>query len=156
MPPPLVVPPPSPPAPSPSPASEERPKDPPGAKLEGAKVSLDDGTSTYIFPEQHTRIHLMGFEHQPWDHPGEQFKFTVHKTPCMMTIKGLIRQLGAPGEGDEQRGIVECINVGDGRWIKGSVFKLSDDKSKQKLEEIGWNESRGTTREPIWLAVYKA
>jgi len=98
----------------------------------------------------------MSFEHQPWDHPGARFSFTVHKTPCMITIKELIRQLGAPGEADDQRGIVECIDLGDGCWLKGSVFKLSEDKSKQKLEEIGWNESRGTTRKPTWLAVYKA
>jgi hypothetical protein len=153
--PPVVVPLPSPPSPPPA-TPKGRPKEPPGAKLDGANVSFDDGTSTYIFPEKHTRIHLMSFEHQPWDHPGAIFDFTVHKTPCMITIKELIRQLEAPGETDDQRGIVECINLGDGCWLKGSVFKLSEDKSKQKLEEIGWNESRGTTREPTWLAVYKA
>ena len=151
-----VLPPPPTPTPSPSPEPEDRPKDPPGAKLEGAKVSFDDGTSSYIFPEKHTKIHFMCFDHQPWDHPGEKFKFITLTVPCMMTIKELIRRLGAPGEADEQRGIVECLNLGDGCWLKGSVFKLSEDKSKQKLEEIGWNESRGTTREPTWLAVYKA
>ena len=72
-----------------------------------------------------------------------------------MTIKELIRQLGCPGRNDEQKGIVECVNQGDGRWLKGRVFRLSEERSEGTLKRIGWDASRGTTREPVWLAVYK-
>ena len=136
--------------PSPEPEALE------AAKLDGAKIEFEDGTTSYIFPEKHVTVHLMRNEHQPWDSPGTVFGFTAHKVPCMMPIKELIRRLGAPGSSDRERGIVECINQGDGRWLKGSVFKLNEDKSDQRMEEVGWNESRGTSREPLWLAVYKA
>ena len=132
------------------------PEDLEGAKLDGAKIKFHDGTTGYIFPEKHVTVHLMRHEHQPWDNPLARFTFTVHKVPCMMPIKELIRRVGAPGSSDRERGIVECINQGNGHWLKGSVFKLDEDKSKQRMEEVGWNESRGTSREPLWLAVYKA
>ena len=132
------------------------PEDLEGAKLDGAKITFDDGITGYIFPEKHVTVHLMRNEHQPWDNPGAVFTFTVHKVPCMMPIKELIRRVGAPGSSDNERGIVECINQGNGRWLKGSVFKHGEDESKQRMEEVGWNESRGTSREPLWLAVYKA
>ena len=149
-PPPLPLPPPS------QPPRRPEPREPPGAKLDGAKIEFNDGISTYIFPEDHAIIHLVNFEHQPWDHPGAEFGFSVHKVPCSMPLKELIRRLGCPGTSDAQRGIVECIERGDGSWTKGSVFRLDDDRSKQRLEEVGWTRSRGTDRKPVWLAVYKS
>ncbi|MCJ1295280.1 hypothetical protein MMC34_006842 [Xylographa carneopallida] len=148
-------PPPSPPPPPSQPPARAPPTDPPGAKMDGAKIEFTDGISTYIFPENHAIIHLVSFEHQPWDHPGEEFGFTVHKVPCSMPIRELIRRLGCPGTQDPQRGIVECIETGNGVWLKGSVFRLHDDRSKQRLEDIVWTSARGTTRKPVWLAVYK-
>ncbi|MCJ1388005.1 hypothetical protein MMC18_000849 [Xylographa bjoerkii] len=149
-------PPPLPPPPPSQPPARPEPKEPPGAKMDGAKIEFDDGISTYIFPEDHAVIHFINFEHQPWDHPGAEFGFTVHKVPCSMPIKELIRRLGCPGTHDTQRGIVECIETGDGSWIKGSVFRLHEERSKQRLEDIGWTRSRGTDRKPVWLAVYKS
>ncbi|MCJ1475058.1 hypothetical protein MMC13_003718 [Lambiella insularis] len=139
-----------------SPPPPARPEDPPGAKLDGAKIEFDDGISTYIFPEHHTIIHLVAHGHQPWEYPGERLTFTVHKVPCSMPIKELIRRLGCPGVYDHERGVVECHEVGGGVWLKGSTFRLHEDQSKQRIEEVGWTPSRGTTRKPIWLAVYKA
>lgn len=147
--------PPSPPSPPP-PAAPARPEDLPGAKLEGAKIEFDDGISSYIFPEEHTIIHFVRHGHQPWDHPGELLTFTSHKVPCSMPIKELIRRLGCPGDYEQARGVVECLEVGGGVWLRGSTFRLHEDKSKQRLEEVGWTPSRGTTRKPTWLAVYKA
>ncbi|MCJ1323257.1 Dishevelled associated activator of morphogenesis 2 [Xylographa vitiligo] len=148
-------PPPSPPPPPSQPPARPQPTEPPGAKMDGAKIEFDDGISTYIFPEDHAIIHFVNFEHQPVDHPGEEFGFTVHKVPCFMPIKELIRRLGCPGTHDTERGIVECLETGDGTWMKGSTFRLHEDRSKQRLEDIGWTKSRGTDRKPVWLAVYK-
>jgi hypothetical protein len=153
LPPPPVLVAPPPPAAAPSPPS---PPDVPGANLDGASVSFDDGVTSYIFPEKHTLIHFIRNEHQPWNYPRVQFGFTTHKVPCMMPIKELIKRLGVPGDDDENRGIVECLDRGDGYWTKGTTFKLSEDKSKQTLGEIGWTEHRGRTQKPTWLAVYKA
>ncbi len=109
----------------------------------------------YIFPEKHTVLHVVAGGHLPWDHPGTSFGFTRHKVPCSMTVKELIRQLGATKGGDDKNGITECLEVGGGVWIKGSSFFQKDDKSKQSLGAIGWDESRGKERKPVWIAVQK-
>ncbi|MCJ1287095.1 hypothetical protein MMC26_006443 [Xylographa opegraphella] len=148
-------PPPLPPPPPSQPPARPQPTEPPGATMDGAKIEFDDGMSTYIFPEDHAVIHFMNNEHQPWEHPYVEFGFTVHKVPCSMPIKELIRRLGCPGTYDPHRGIVECFETGNGAWIKGSTFRLHQDRSKQRLEDVGWTKSRGTDRKPVWLAVYK-
>ncbi len=123
-------------------------------KLEGTALGLPDG-SNYLFPEKHTVLHVIAGGHLPWENPGNNFGFTRHKVPCVMTIKELIRQLGATKGGDDKNGITECIERGDGAWIIGSTFFQKDDKSKQTLEALGWDESRGKDRKPVWIAVHK-
>ena len=72
----------------------------------------------------------------------------------MMTVKELIRQLGAPKGKDDRVGITEAIELGDGAWLKGSTFVLSHDRSKQTLENLGWDEQRGKNKKPVWLAMW--
>lgn len=129
-------------------------KVPPGMQLEGTYVSFPDGLN-YIFPAKHTVIHVVAGGYHPWDNPGSNFGFTRHKVPCMMTVKELIGQLGATKGGDDKNGITECLECGDGSWIKGSTFFAKDDKSKQTLEALGWDETRGKERKPVWVALHK-
>lgn len=127
---------------------------PPGMQLDGTSVGFPDGLN-YIFPAKHTVIHVVTGSHHPWDHPGSIFGFTRHKVPCMMTVKELIGQLGATEGGDDKNGITECLECGDGTWLKGSTFFKKDDKSKQTLEDLGWDESRGKEKKPVWVALQK-
>lgn len=123
-------------------------------QLDGTYIGLPDGLN-YLFPEKHTVLHVVAGGHHPWDNPASNFGFTRHKVPCMMTVKELIRQLGATDGGDDKNGITECIECGDGAWIKGSTFFQKDDKSKQSLEALGWDESRGKDKKPVWIALHK-
>lgn len=122
--------------------------------LQDTYVSLPNG-SNYIFPERHTLVHVVAGGHIPWENPGRRFGFTRLTVPSMMTVKELIRQLGATAGGDDKNGITECIECGDGTWIKGSTFFQKDDKSKQTLETLGWDSTRGQDRKPVWIAVHK-
>jgi len=123
-------------------------------QLDGISVGFPDGLN-YIFPAKHTVIHVVAGSHHPWNHPGSLFGFTRHKVPCMMTVKELIGRLGATEGGDDKNGITECLECGDGTWLKGSTFFKKDDKSKQTLEALGWDESRGEEKKPVWVALHK-
>ena len=127
---------------------------PPGMRLDGTCIGLPNGFN-YLFPEKHTVLHVIADAHHPWENPGSNFGFNRLKAPCMMTVKELIRQLGATKGGDDKNGITECIECGDGTWIKGSTFFQKDDKSGQTLEALGWDQSRGKDRKPVWIAVHK-
>ena len=127
---------------------------PPGMQLDGTYIGLPNGLN-YIFPEKHTVLHVIAGCHHPWEHPGSKFGFTRHKVPSMMTVKELIRQLGATEGGDDKNGVTECIEVGDGTWIKGSTFLQKHDQSKQSLETLGWDGSRGANKKPVWIALHK-
>lgn len=123
-------------------------------QLDGTYISLPNGFN-YLFPEKHTVLHVVAGGHLPWENPGQEFGFTRHKAPCTMTIKELIRQLGATKGDDDKNGITECMEGGDGGWIIGSSFFQKDEKSSQTLEALGWDESRGKERKPVWIAVHK-
>ena len=145
----------SPPSHSPQPTtSSVISKLPRGMQLDGTYIGFPDG-SNYLFPAKHTILHVVAGGYHPWDNPGTTFGFTRHKVASMMTVRELLGQLGSTGGGDDKNGITECIECGDGAWIKGSTFFKKDDKSKQTLEALGWDESRGTDRKPVWLALHK-
>ena len=141
----------APPRPAPDPSF------PPGTHIDGATV--DFGTNMrYLFPERqnHTVIHYFLDMAHPWENPGGSPRWAVYLVPTLLTVKQLIRQLGGGNGNDEQSGISECFEVGDGAWLKGSTFMLSDNKSDQTLEALGWTESRGTVSKPVWIALHKA
>ena len=111
----------------------------------------------YLFPEReaHTLIHFFLDEVKPWESPGGSYTWAAFTVPTMMTVKQLIRQLGRRNSNVELDGISECIELGDGVWLRGSSFKLGDSNADQTLEALGWTEARGTVNKPVWIALYK-
>jgi hypothetical protein len=68
---------------------------------------------------------------------------------------------GTDGQIAVSRGIVECLEIGDGTWLKGSEFwighgKGNEDAMKNKVEQtlakVGWDDKRGTQSRPVWIA----
>lgn len=72
----------------------------------------------------------------------------------MITIAELMRLLGVPTDNNDRYGITECFEAENDSWTKGRTFILSEDKSKSTLQEVGWDDSRGTKNEPVWLAIH--
>jgi hypothetical protein len=78
-----------------------------------------------------------------------------------MTIKEFIEQVGALARkparsSDDDVGVCEVIETGDGTWQKGSHFTLGDlPKLAQNLADIGWDELRGEAGmgKPVWLVL---
>ncbi|KAI1917445.1 hypothetical protein LOZ39_000437 [Ophidiomyces ophidiicola] len=155
------------PTPAPTPAPSTGPPLPPGAYIPtttDTPLVLPSGQG-YIFPSSHTTIHVFESNFPPWDHPGRSINFRSFCTSPTLTIKELIEQLcpqkGPDGKKVKSRGITECLESGDGVWLKGSEFwvgeKGNSDSMKAKVDralaKIGWDASRGTTARPIWLAV---
>jgi hypothetical protein len=79
-----------------------------------------------------------------------------------MTVKEFIEQVGAQAQAparssDDDVGICEVIEVGDGTWQKGSQFVMSDlvPKLGQTLADVGWDELRGEAGKgkPVWLVL---
>jgi len=127
------------------------------SKLSGARPRFSNG-ELYIFPEKHTTFHIAhSIDFKPWERPGARFAWRAFLCPQSFTIKELIRRLIQNVGPDESKvGIVEMIELGSGTWLKGSEFHLDEDKSKQTLAEIGWDEHRGSTKRPTWLYVMSA
>lgn len=125
---------------------------PPGSKLDGSRPRFDNG-EWYIFPTKHTTFHIVEpLDYKPWERPQATFRFQPYRCPTNITIKELIRQVVQKvGEDESKAGVVEMLERGGGVWTKGSEFHLDEDKSKQTLASIGWDEERGTARKPIWL-----
>ncbi|WEW60481.1 hypothetical protein PRK78_005968 [Emydomyces testavorans] len=161
--PPGVIPPPPPPAADPPKAA---PPCPPGANIPTTDnpLVLPSGQG-YIFPQAHTTLHVLESNFPPWERPGHPFHWRAFRVPTTLTLKELIEQLcpdkGPKGEKVTSRGITECLELGDGAWLKASEFWIGDkgdndamkEKVKQSLAKVGWDEGRGTKARPVWLAV---
>jgi hypothetical protein len=79
-----------------------------------------------------------------------------------MNIKEFIEQLDAAARApartsDDDVGVSEVIETGDGTWQKGTEFVLgnTDAKLAQSLAQIGWDELRGEAGmgKPVWLVL---
>ena len=71
-----------------------------------------------------------------------------------MKVAELISQLGASNGADNQNGVTEYVELGNGFWAKGlSIFK-SDEAGQKTLAQIGWDEERGEgPKPPVWVVV---
>lgn len=152
---PSVTPPPSPPA-----GDDHDPNDPyypPGARFNGVGIRFRSGAG-YIFPELNCLIHVIDKGGKPWRRPGVQFKYKAFWVSIRIKIDELIRQLGvrqgARAEAPNRDfGIVEVHERGDGRWRRGTEYRLGAERTAQTLEDAGWTEHRGQPDTPIWLAM---
>ena len=161
-------------------APSERPTVP-GETLDGRRVQFDDGSS-YLFPRDYTSFHFVSNGHRPWEAPGQVFNFTTYKVPVTTTVRDLITHLGVPVTSTNKLGIAEILEAGGGSWKRGTTFvpinkkheiakireKLGDqysddalaglvpnDRCDETIKEVGWSETAGRTKKPIWLAVYQ-
>ncbi|EAS36569.3 uncharacterized protein CIMG_01923 [Coccidioides immitis RS] len=152
---------------SPPPPTPTSPPLPSGAHIPTTTdkpVVLPSGQG-YIFPQTHTTLHIIESNFPPWENPGRPFHWRSFLAPITLTLKELIEQIcpdkGPKGEKVTSRGITECLELGDGAWLKGTEFWVGEKgkgdamkgKVGQTLSEIGWDESRGTESRPVWLAV---
>ncbi|KAH0543306.1 hypothetical protein FGG08_002369 [Glutinoglossum americanum] len=139
---------PVPPAAAPTPASDDVP---PGSRFNGGLPP----ETLYLYPIKHTTIHVFRGDFDPLAEPLSEFSCWALKVPITLTVSELIYQLGARTGGDDKCGVTEFFEIGDGSWAEGvSIFQIHDQKS-QTLVDIGWNETRGTTQEPVWLKLHK-
>ena len=68
----------------------------------------------------------------------------------MMTVKDLIKGLGAPA--GDQNGVTEMEELGDSRFTAGLTITQGSDDAKKTLAEVGWSQ-RKSEAAPIWLVV---
>lgn len=151
------APPPTPPAaPAPAPPAA----DPPAASFEIPGVTHDGENFVknglaYLFPESHTIVHFLHDGTRPFERPpGSTPEFAALKVPTMMTVADLMRRLGVPTGDDGRFGVTECIELGNGYWMKGTTYMLGEAKSQKTVKEIGWDGSRGTSSKPVWIAIH--
>lgn len=146
-------------APPPGPPSPP-PADPPAAPFEIPGVTHDGENFVhhglaYLFPERHTMIHFLHDGTRPFDRPpGSTPDFAALKVPTMMTVADLMRRLGVPTDDDDRFGVTECIELGNGYWMKGTTYILGEEKAQRTLEQIGWDESRGRSSKTVWIAIH--
>ncbi|EGE01889.1 hypothetical protein TEQG_00932 [Trichophyton equinum CBS 127.97] len=157
---------PSPPSP-PAAAPAQGRRLPSGAYLPDSERAMVLPTGQgYIFPKKHTTLHIIEAFTAPWDNPGGTFQWRSYRVPSSMSISELIDQLcptkTPDGRNATSRGIVECLEIGDGTWLKGSEFWIGgrrggDDNMKrrvsQSLTAVGWTEQRGTVAQPVWITI---
>ncbi|KAL2014089.1 hypothetical protein VTN00DRAFT_1614 [Thermoascus crustaceus] len=166
-------------------STSSQPPLPPGAYAPGSTSDTDTDTALvlpsglgYIFPKSHTIIHIIKHDFLPFTFNNNQtnphcpFKFRAFKIPTTLTVAELIEQIcpvninknpHPPPEGNSKvivaKGIVECIEVGDGKWVRGAEFWVGEGQGNgeegrvgKTLEEIGWDGRRGTRMGPVWVA----
>lgn len=147
-------------APVASSAPPPPPADPPTAPFEIPGVTQDgenfvQNGLVYLFPESHTIIHFLHDGTRPFDRPqGSTPDFAALKVPTTMTVADLMRRLGVPTDDDDRFGVTECIELGNGYWMRGMTYILGDVKSQKTVKDIGWDESRGTSSKPVWIAIH--
>ncbi|KAL8718772.1 MAG: hypothetical protein Q9225_004135 [Loekoesia sp. 1 TL-2023] len=146
----LIFPPPPPPSPAPSPAQWT----PPGASLLGQPAPNFDGVD-YLYPRDHTVLHIILDKFMQLDTATRLPKWEARLFPTGLTVRELVKQLGAPDEEENKYGVMEVHEVGDGRWAAGQTILLGSEYEKKTLREIGWTETRGFARKPVWLKIHK-
>ncbi|MCJ1371164.1 hypothetical protein MMC20_002379 [Loxospora ochrophaea] len=140
-------------APAAAPTPVVRPL-PPGAKLNGKVPDFHEPLG-YIFPEKHTIMHVVCNNVKPWTERGLRVDFSAHRVPTLMTVKELIRQLGISGNADNRLGITECVETGDGGWRELGTYLLSEERSTRTIGSLGWNESHGKDKPPVWIVPHR-
>lgn len=125
----------------------------PGTQHGGA--SFIRNGAAYIFPRSSTIIHFFADGTRPFEQPpGSTPRYATLEVPTMITVAELMRLLGVPNDNNDRYGITECFETDDDGWTKGRTFILSEDQSKSTLHQVGWDDSRGTRNEPVWLAIH--
>lgn len=125
----------------------------PGTRHGGA--SFVRNGAAYIFPKSSCIINFFADGSRPFERPpGSTPRYATLEVPTMITVAELMRLLGVPTDNNDRYGITECFEAENDSWTKGRTFILSEDKSKSTLQQVGWDDTRGTKSEPVWLAIH--
>jgi len=116
--------------------------------------------SGYIFSKKQCGFNLIQGTVKPWKEPGCEPQFITVRADCRMNIKEFIEQVGAKErkparKSDDEVGICEVIETGNGTWQMGSKYCLGDTDARlaQSLAAVGWDELRDSAGQgkPVWL-----
>ena len=107
-----------------------------------------------MYPKHHTCLHVL--RAKVWEVCCPPAKALVAKTffvPCATTAKELMEQL----LGKEATGwaLTEVVEKGDGEWYKEVTVVWGDAKAEQGVKGLGWTESRGGERPPVWVVLHE-
>lgn len=125
----------------------------------------------YVFPKSHATIHVIEPGYLPYEKPRGTFQWRVYKVPTIMSVAEFIEQICELSHEQKQKKktmkdvvskrVVECVELGGGIWGRASEYCIGEGKGKDaamkkavelNLAKISWDESRGTTSPPIWVA----
>ncbi|OWP07291.1 hypothetical protein B2J93_3038 [Marssonina coronariae] len=110
-------------------------------------VGLPPGYN-YIFPAEHTIIHVLKGESKPWHNgitidamsPATHTKFYV---PVTMNLKEMMQRIGCTDPDDSKNTVVEVVEKGNGKWSDGMKICMTDkDKMKKSVGDLGWRRNR--------------
>jgi hypothetical protein len=108
-----------------------------------------------LLPRHVVHLHIVQSGVVPYAAPQSDFRFKLVRAPTNMTVLELLTVLGATRGAAGQNGVTECVEVGEGVWAQGvSVFGDKND-AKKTLAQMGWDQTRGDTRHPVWLVVHR-
>ncbi|KAK0283803.1 hypothetical protein LTR35_006262 [Friedmanniomyces endolithicus] len=154
----------APPAPPPPPKEEDKKpaaKKPDADKKKPPKPNprapptLLPGTN-YMFPMETLTLHIFKPASKIWlpKYKGRPLPFKIFYASTQKTVKQMIEYVkGAKSsEGAEKCGgwaATECIEVGDGTFLKGTTIEYGSDRAKSTFEACGWNGRRGQDLPPV-------
>ena len=96
-------------------------------------------------------LHCIHSTVKPWELPKQTFSFNVVALSCFSTVRETIEKLG----GGRDYIMTECLELGDGRWAKGTSIAWSDVRATRGVGALGWSRRRGVEVGPIWVVVSK-
>jgi hypothetical protein len=100
----------------------------------------------YIFPCEHTAIHVFKTTTKPWQSTiwsNDNRSHAKFYVPSTMTTKELMQALGCCNDDAGKNIMYECVEKGNGQWVTGMRFKGDDkDKMKAAISQWGWDKSR--------------
>ena len=116
--------------------------EPPGGRFHGQPVEHEG--VRFLFPLDTAIFHVMNrgyrkHESDGWMQPWE--------FPTRLTVVDLCQALGV------RKGITECHEIGNGKWIPSQTIYPTDQRAGKKLEEVGWTADRGKTSKPVWIEI---
>ncbi|GAB7360473.1 hypothetical protein MBLNU230_g8425t1 [Neophaeotheca triangularis] len=128
-----------------------------------APPSLREGTN-YMFPPTHTMLHIFNKAAPIWEphYQNQNLDFKIFKVGTNFSVEDVIERVRGVGGDEAGRekcegwAAVEVVEVGDGRWVRGSAVRYGSCKAKGgRLGELGWGGKRGGDLPPVWIVVMK-
>lgn len=153
---------PPPPPPPPAPAASSSPKrhfEIPGVRFNGTSAPLIHDGAAVTYSSDYIRIHFFTEGARPFESDSNQkLDFEAIWVPKNQSVTDTIIVLGGPRKTEEQKtryGVTECLEVGEGRWVKGQSWTAEGPGSQgTRMEELqgspDWRGEGGG--KVIWLA----